>query len=46
MDLAIIVTDATTGNAMAARRGLCKVRHIAAYELCVEDMGKETFDDH
>ena len=32
-----IFTDATTGKAMAARRGLGKVRHISTNELWIQE---------
>ena len=30
-------TDATTGRATAARRGLCKIKHIAVNELWLQE---------
>ena len=32
-----LMTDADTGKAIASRRGLGKVRHIAAHELWIQD---------
>ena len=32
-----VLTDATTGKAIASRRGLGKVRHIATHELWIQD---------
>ena len=33
-----VMTDATTGKAIASRRGLGKLRHIATHELWVQDL--------
>ena len=43
MDLGIeldirVMTDATTGKAIASRRGLGKLRHIATHELWIQDL--------
>ena len=33
-----VMTDASTGKAIASRRGLGKLRHIATHELWIQDM--------